>query len=190
MEKCIIEIEGTSPLLMNKYNIQAELDRQKGKRITKTYEPKDEAEKSAYISKDKKNLIIPSQVLYASILNASSFHKVNRRSAKSVLAGSIRIEPEEIKILNEKDKALKSTDFEIDTRPVVIQRARVLKSRAKIEKWKAKFEIVFNEKLIADAEIIKTILTEAGMRIGIMDYRPQKSGWYGTFKINNFEIAK
>ena len=125
MEKCIVEIEGTSPLLMNKYNVQAELDRQKVKRITKTYEPTDEADKSAYKSTDGKNLIIPSQVLYASILNASSFHKINRRSAKSILAGSIRIEPEEIKILDEKDKALSSTDFEIDTRPVVIQRARV-----------------------------------------------------------------
>ena len=99
-----------------------------------------------------------------------------------------KIEPEEIIILDKKGKAMKN--YEIDTRPVVIQRARVLKSRAKITDWKAKFEIVFNEKLIADAEIIKTVLTEAGMRIGIMDYRPQKSGWYGTFKINNFEVSK
>jgi len=184
MKKCEVEIEGTSPLLMNKYNIQQELDRQKGKRITKTYDSKEEAEKSAYASKDGKHLIIPPLVLYASILNASSFHKINRRSAKSILAGSIRIEPEEIILLDTKGKPLKN--YEIDIRPVVIQRARVLKSRALIRNWKAKFTIVYNEKLIGNPEIIEKVLEEAGMRIGIMDFRPAKSGFYGTFKINSF----
>ena len=37
----------TSPLLMNQYNVQAELDRQKGKRINKAYDPTEEAEKAA-----------------------------------------------------------------------------------------------------------------------------------------------
>ena len=38
MKTINIEIVGKTPLLMNKYNVQAELDRQKGKRVTKTYE--------------------------------------------------------------------------------------------------------------------------------------------------------
>lgn len=185
MEKIQVEIEGTTSLLQNKYNIEQEKERQKGHRVTKTYDAKEEAKKSAYWSSDGKHLIIPSQVLYASILNASSFHKINRRSAKSILAGSIRIEPEEVPLLDEKGKPIEK--YEIDTRPVVIQRARVLKSRARIDKWKAKFEIVYNEKLIGDAEIIKTVLTEAGMRIGIMDFRPQKSGYYGTFNVTKFK---
>ncbi len=182
MKTIKIEIEGTSPLLMNRYNIEAEMDRQKGKRITKTYDSKEEAEKSAYFTKDKKNLMIPAINIYASILNASSFHKINRRSAKSILAGSLRVLPEEV--------SLETKKYQIDIRPVVIQRARVLKSRARLDTWKAKFEIVYNEKLIGDAEIIRVVLEESGMRIGLMDYRPQKSGYYGTFKINRFEVQK
>jgi len=182
MKTINIEIEGTTPLLMHKYNVQAELDRQKGKRITKTYDPKEESEKSAYWSKDKKNLIIPNLCLYASILNASSFHKINRRSAKSILAGSLRVMPEEISLGTKK--------YEIDTRPVVIQRARVLKSRARLDKWKAEFQIIYNDKLIADPTIIQTVLEEAGMRIGIMDFRPNKSGFYGCFKVNKFKVSK
>lgn len=179
MKEIQIEIEGTSPLLMNRYNIEGELERQKGKRITKTYEPSEEAEKSAYWSSGKKKeLIIPGQVMYASLLNASSFHKVNRRSAKSILAGSIRVDPEEI--------SLGTDHYEIDTRPVVIQRARVLKSRARLDKWKASFKIIYNEKLIASPEIIRTVLEEAGQRIGILDFRPQKGGPYGTFRITKF----
>lgn len=180
METIKVEIKGTTPLLMNQYNITAELERQKGKRITKTYDPTDEADKAAYWGTGKKKeLVIPSEIIYASILNASSFHKINRRSAKSILAGSIRIEPFEISLGTDK--------YEIDTRPVVIQRARVLKSRARLDKWKASFQIVYNEKLIADPQIIRTVLEEAGMRIGIMDFRPQKGGQYGCFEITKFE---
>lgn len=182
MKTILVEIEGTTPLLMNKYDVQSELDRQKGKRITKTYDPKVEAKKSAYYSKDGKTLIIPNMNLYASLLNASSFHKINRRSAKSILAGSLRFEPEEI--------SLNTKKYVIDTRPVVIQRARVLKSRARIDKWKAEFKIIYNDELIGDPEIIKTVLRESGMRIGLMDFRPQKSGFYGTFKINKFEVQE
>ena len=180
MKKITVTIEGTTPLLMNRYNVEAELERQKGKRITKTYDPKEEAEKSAYWSTSKKKeLIIPSEVLYASILNASSFHKIGKRSAKSILAGSIRVEPFEI--------SLGTSKYVIDTRPVVIQRARVLKSRAKLEKWKASFDIVYDEGLIADPQIIKTVLSEAGQRIGIMDFRPNKGGPYGTFITTKFQ---
>ena len=179
MKTIKVEIEGTSPLLMNKYNVEAELERQKGKRITKTYDPKEEAEKSAYWSLGKKKeLIIPSEVLYASILNASSFHRIGKRSAKSILAGSIKVEPMEV--------SLGTNKYVIDTRPVVIQRARVLKSRAKLEKWKVSFNIIYSEDLIADPQIIKTVLEEAGQRIGIMDFRPQKGGMYGCFKVIKF----
>ena len=181
MKTIKVEIEGTSPLLMNKYNVEAELERQKGKRITKTYDPKVESEKSAYWGTGKKKeLIIPSEVLYASILNASSFHRIGKRSAKSILAGSIKVEPMEVSLGTDK--------YIIDTRPVVIQRARVLKSRAKLEKWKASFEIVYSEQLIADPQIIKTVLQEAGERIGVMDFRPQKGGPYGTFKVTKFTL--
>ena len=180
MKKIDIEIEGTAPLLMNKYNLQGQLDQQKGRRMGKTYEPTDEANKSAYWGTGKKKeLIIPSEVMYASILCASSFHRVNKRSAKSVLAGSIKVEPFEISLGTDK--------YEIDLRAVVIQRARVPKARARLDKWKANFQIVYNEKLIADSEVIRAVLIEAGERIGIMDFRPSKGGPYGTFKVTKFE---
>lgn len=181
MKTIKIEIEGTSPLLMNRYNVEAELERQKGKRITKTYIPEEEAEKSAYWGTGKKKeLVIPSEVLYASLLNASSFHRIGKRSAKSILAGSMRVEPMEV--------SLGTNKYQIDTRPVVIQRARVLKSRARLDKWKASFTIVYSEQLIADPHIIRTVLEEAGQRIGIMDFRPQKGGPYGTFKVTKFTL--
>jgi len=180
MKTIKVTIEGLTPLLMNKYNVEAELQRQKGHRISKTYVPEEEAEKSAYWSSGKKKeLIIPSEIIYASMLNASSFHKIQKRSAKSILAGSIRIEPMEISLGTDK--------YVIDNRPVVIQRQRVLKSRAKLMKWKASFNIIYNEALISDPHIIRVVLEEAGARVGIMDFRPQKSGNFGIFKVIEFK---
>jgi len=83
--------------------------------------------------------------------------------------------------------SLGTDKYKIDTRPVVIVRQRVLKSRARLDEWKASFEIIYSEKLISDPQIIKTVLEEAGQRIGIMDYRPQKGGPHGTFKVIKFE---
>ena len=183
MKTINVEIEGTTPLLMNKYNIENQLEQQAGRRISKQYVPEEEAEKSAYWgSGKKKELIIPANVIYASILNASSFHRINKKSAKTYLAGGMRIEPFEISLGTDK--------YEIDLRAVVIQRNRVPKARARVDKWKAKFQIVYNDKLIGNSAIIKEVLMEAGERIGIMDFRPQKSGNYGTFKVVKFEEKK
>jgi len=181
MKKIKITIEGTSPLLMNRYNVERELQRMKGIRnLNKTYDSDVEAESSAYwTTSGKKELCIPANCLYTSLLGASSFHKIGKRSAKGILAGSIRILPDEIK--------LGTAKYEIDTRPVVIARSRVLKSRAKLTEWKATFEIAYNDKLITSANVIKDILEEAGERVGLLDFRPQKGGWFGTFKINEFK---
>lgn len=181
MKTINVEIKGISPLLMNKYSVEAQIQQKAGGRaITKTFDSNEEAESSAYWkSTGKKELCIPANVLYSAILNASSFHKIGKRSAKSILAGSIRIEPEEI--------GLGTSEYIIDVRGVVIQRNRVPKSRARLDEWKASFQIIYNENLIAEPQVIKTILEQAGERVGIMDFRPTKSGWYGTFKVTKFE---
>lgn len=184
MKTINVQIVGKSPLLMNRYNIQGEIDRQKGRRTTKNYDVNEDAKNSAYFSSNskKKELIIPAQAIYASILNASSFYKIQKRSAKSILAGSIKVEPFEV--------SLGTDEFEVDVRPVVIQRQKVLKGRARLDEWKASFQIIYNEQLINDAQIIKDILTEAGLRIGLLDFRPQRGGSFGCFEISKFEVLK
>jgi len=187
MKKIQVTITGTGALLMNRYNIEAELERQRGHRTTKTYDPAVEAEKAAYWnSKGKKELIIPAGVIYAAVLGASSFHKIGKRSAKAILAGSLRIQG----IDGSEEIGLGTAEYEIDTRPVVIQRNRVLKSRAKLSNWEATFHVIYNEDLVTDPEIIKTVLTEAGLRIGIMDFRPSRSGYFGTFEVTKFKPEK
>lgn len=105
----------------------------------------------------------------------------NRMSVSNLIAGSIKIEPDEIKLGTDK--------YEIDIRPVVIQKNRVLQARPKIKNWKATFNIIFHKEYI-DSDVLKKILIDAGFRVGLLSYRPSKKGPFGTFKINKFEVIE
>lgn len=144
----------------------------------KKYPPEREAEIRAYRKKDKE-LYVPSESIYRSILNAASAFKTKGRSVAGILAGSVRIEPYEIGLGIDK--------YEIDIRGVNIKgRGRVLRARPKIYPWEIKFSIIFDEDF-ASEEILKKVLEDAGKRIGILDFRPQKKGPFGTFVIKEWK---
>lgn len=182
--KIQVTIKGQSALLMNRLHEDA-LE-SKTRKIGKTYDKEVEAKKSAYITEidGKEQLYIPAYAIYSMIVRTATRYTVPKLGRlSSILAGTIRIEPEEI--------GLGHCDYEIDVRPVVIQRARVLKARAKIPEWKAKFTIIYNKKALEgmDANTLKEVLEDGGTRMGLLDYRPQHKGWFGTFEVTKYEVV-
>ena len=69
---------------------------------------------------------------------------------------------------------------------VVVQRSRVLRTRAKFDQWAVTFVVEVDEELI-DQEQLLTWLDIGGRRIGLGDWRPQKSGHYGRYKVENIQ---
>ena len=182
MKKIEVEIEGTSPLLMN--SPQAMLEPEKAiKSKRDKYNPKDEAEKVAYRT-NKGKLYVPTTAIKASMLNGASFKKSGKYSLKQFIAGSTRIVSKE----GNGEVILEPQKYEIDLRTVVIQRARVVKARPRLDEWKINFIIEFNDSLITP-DAIKPSLEDAGQRIGLLDFRPQKGGEFGTFKINKWKVC-
>jgi len=185
-----IEVEIKGPILLM-HNPKSMLDPQTTgtKSSTAKYDYNVEAEKSAYKTK-KNELYIPAQAMFSSTLNGASFKKVGKYTAKSIIAGNMRIEPEEILILDSKGKVM--TKYEIDLRTVVIaqgkKRNRIVRARAMVKDWSARFRIVYNDQFIGDPAIIEDCLKDAGSRIGLLEYRPQTSGSYGTFEIVKFKV--
>jgi hypothetical protein len=183
-----IEVEIKGPILLM-HSPKSMLDEQPSttKRTEKHDYDKD-AEKSAYRTK-KGELYIPSQALFSSILNGASFKKAGKYSAKSVMAGNIRIEPDEVILLDDKGKPM--TKYEVDLRTVVIasgkKRNRIVRARPMVKNWRAKFNIIYNELYIGEQGIIEDCLKDAGVRVGLLEYRPQTSGNYGTFEIVTFK---
>lgn len=85
------------------------------------------------------------------------------------------------------DKTLGETVEELSisvqfTVPVVIGRARILRTRAKFDEWGAVFTVEVDPELV-DKDQLDAWLDIAGRRVGLGDWRPEKSGHYGRFEV-------
>ena len=84
------------------------------------------------------------------------------------------------------DRSLGTTAEELSktaqfTTGVVVQRNRILRTRAKFDEWGAIFTVECDDELV-DTIQLNGWLDIAGRRIGLGDWRPEKSGHYGRFK--------
>ena len=79
-----------------------------------------------------------------------------------------------------------STQFTI---PVVVQRSRVLRTRAKFDlDWSCIFNLDGDDELVSKDKLDKW-LDIAGRRIGLGDWRPEKSGEFGRFRVGTIEVV-
>jgi hypothetical protein len=182
MKTINVTIEGVTPLLMN--SPKAMLTASASTRSTlQKPDPKKEAEDKAYRT-SKGMLYIPATAVFSAMINGSSFKKAGKYALKPILSGNVRVEPDEI--------PLGTKNYEIDIRTAVISQGRkknrIIRARPRIDEWKANFKIVFNENAIADADIIKGCLSDAGYRVGLLDFAPRNNGSFGTFKVTKFEV--
>ena len=67
------------------------------------------------------------------------------------------------------------------TAPVVVNGKRVPRTRAKFDEWSCSFTLDCDDELV-DKERLEAWLDIAGRRIGLGDWRPEKSGIYGRFE--------
>ena len=73
----------------------------------------------------------------------------------------------------------KSTQFTV---PVKVGQARVERTRAKFDEWSLTFRVDTDPEQV-DQEQLTSWLDIAGRRIGLGDWRPEKSGTYGRFNM-------
>lgn len=172
MKTILVKIRGRTPLLMN--NPASMIAEKVPRKMSAERNSVDDAKKTAYLNADGK-LFIPSRCMYAFVINSAKGFKLGKQSAPSLLAGSISIEPFEI--------LLTPNEYEINMQRVVIQKNAVIKSRAMLPKWEASFNLVYDENWISNPEILKQIIESGAVRVGLLDFRPQKHGQYGTFEL-------
>jgi len=181
--KIAVKIKGLTPLLMDR--LDPETLKSKGAKMrTEDTSVEEQAARSAYraVIDDKEQLFIPAEAVYSMLIGSSGIYKIGRMSASRVLAGSIHIEPEKI--------PLGTNEYEVDVRAInTRQSGRILKGRAKIPSWEATFTLVYDKTIIpaAFAKDLKEILDTGGRRTGLLSYRPQHKGWFGTFTVEKFE---
>jgi len=178
-----VEIEGISPLLMNRPSAMIG-DISKDKKAFK-----DDAEEMAnsklYIN-SKGELYQPATHLYGSLIEAGKHKKVvgkGKATYSKIVGYAVQINPFEIKHVIQ--------DWEIFSILAVNPntKGRNLLHRPILKQWKLKFEVIFDESEIAPS-IMKELFEIAGKVAGIGDWRPAKKGPYGKFHISEWKELK
>lgn len=149
-------------------------------KVKKVYDNTVEAEKRAYRTPDGK-LFIPNTAIKGAILKASRLKKVGKLSVAPIIAGCTRIRPFEILLTPQK--------YEIDLRTVCVVNKRIVRARPCIKNWRVSFEIIYDESIISSGVILEC-LTDAGQRVGLLDFRPSSGGEFGCFTVDKFVEAK
>jgi len=173
MEKIKVEIKGTAPLLMNRYEYNQD-DSIKAERKDRKYDVTSDAQKALYFDAAL-GCYAPSSWIEASLREAGKeFKGKGKGTLKATILASVFV-------VEEKLPLGKQTYDELDVRPVVIQRNRVIKGRPKFNSWSLRFTLSFNPDRV-QKKVLRQVLEEAGIAKGIGDYRPK----FGRFEVVAF----
>jgi hypothetical protein len=184
MKTVTVDIAGIAPLLMNRF-----VETNGTSPAVKTGDygtPREQATPKAYTLKDGE-LYVPGENLYSCLVEAGKFHKVGKSKVTtlktSLLCGGLFVDTPECRLGTKK--------FEIDSRPVVNPPTggRLMRHRPRLDKWQVRFDLTFDEQMFGE-DFIRQIVDDAGMRIGIGDFRPARKGPFGRFKVVKWALQK
>jgi hypothetical protein len=181
-----LNIIGTTPLLMN--NPASMLDQSSGdlKVPARQWPVSDEeAEKRAYRDEDG-YLVFPASAIRSCLLRAAVNYKIGKKAATTVLKGAIidvASPSGSIRWLSLEDsQGQLIVGYTVDRQSVVVNRARVIRSRPRLDEWIMPVDVVYDEQFASEDHILGT-LERGGITVGLGDFRPEKSGRYGRFRV-------
>ena len=177
-------IEGKTSLLMhNPTGMKTgESKTQKGK---KEYIPEEEAENAAYRFPDTGDLCLPSTALRKATIKGGTGLRYEKKPARRFISGALLLNDKYFPLVDTDGNPI--TDYNISAERVVVQNAAVIRYRPEIETpWFLEGTFTFNP--ICSIELINMAMTEAGMIIGIGDWRIENNGAHGSFAVRDLEI--
>ena len=184
-----VTIGGTTPLLMNRFGEDGEVAVGSGTRPTFQGDkgsPRDQASKKTYADAEG-NLYIPGTNIFRSIIDAGIFHKVGRkqlttRDTSLIPAGCF---------VEDLVCALGTKEWEVDSRSVVnpSTKGRIMCHRPRLDKWSMSFTLDIDTSVF-DPKLIRAVLDDAGKKIGLGDFRPQRKGPFGRFVVTQWQEIK
>ncbi len=180
-----VTITGITPLIVNRFHEEAQLESSSGVHSRREQlPPEKDARNRLYILETPAGApeayYFPAENIRQSIINAASRHKIGRKSATSDIAAAVYLEPFAVPLQG---------GWTVDTRPVVIPatRGRVLRHRPIFNDWKLTFILQADEQLI-DMKLLRRIVDDAGNYVGIGDFRPARKGPYGKYRVDSWEL--
>ncbi len=172
-----VRLKGISPLLMHRFPLMPIEDPPLDKR-----KPEEQAELAAYRDAGKK-LYVPALALQRALVGSATYSKgKGRASLQKSAAACLSIMPMYL--------VLDAQTYEVDAQRVVIPATKgaVIRYRPRFDSWQIEFTLGYDENLLTENQC-RTIVDDAGSRVGILDYRPEKKGPFGRFMVTKWELV-
>jgi hypothetical protein len=83
------------------------------------------------------------------------------------------------------------TAWEVDSRSVVIPSTggRIMCHRPRVDAWRCSFTLDVDATVFTP-NLVRTVLDDAGRKIGLGDYRPARKGPFGRFVVVQWEVSQ
>lgn len=184
-----IQIEGITPLLMNRFTEAAEVQVSGGTSVNFRGDrgtPRDQASPKRYSDVDG-NLYLPGPNIFAALIAAGAFHKAGKSKVTTMKSSLV---PAAIS-LEELVCPLNTKDWEVDSRSVVIPATggRIMAHRPRLDKWNCTFTLEVDETMFSP-NLVRALVDDAGKKIGLGDYRPSRKGPFGKFVVKEWSILE
>lgn len=187
MKTIDVEIVGVTALLIHRFGEQAEAGEATRRIVVDTRDPRTEALSHAYVAPDG-TFYFSAFSIPNSMSSAGSNHKLkgSRKTLRFVVPSAVMVTSDVITIMN--GHGGPAENFEVDSRPVTIPstKGRIMRHRPRFNQWSARFSLLLDDKQLS-VDMASQLLTEAGLSIGIGDFRPEKRGPFGRFRVAKFE---
>jgi len=69
---------------------------------------------------------------------------------------------------------------------IAATKGRIVRHRPRLDQWQLKFEIEYDPTLLKETQVRK-IVDDAGCRVGLLDFRPERKGPFGRFTVTNWK---
>lgn len=188
MKEIDVRIEGTTPLICNKFTDAAMMAASSGTRSSAVGDrgtPKEQAATKLYISEITKKPMIPQPNMFRAIIDAGTFHKNGKSKittqSTSMIPACVDIEGSEIHLIHKEP-------WMVDSRAVRIPSTggRIMAHRPIFNDWALEFTILVDTEMMT-TKLLRQIVDDAGKRIGLGDFRPAKKGPFGKFVVTKWE---
>ncbi len=179
-EIIVFHIVGISPLLQNNPAAFIGVDESSGLETKKVYKDEEEARMRLYVDPDGR-YCHPAQAFPKAMVSAASGKKFGKMFATAALKGAVFITEPFAAIEDEKGNPLK--EYSIDKRPCVVGKARILRCRPCWSNWHMRIPLEVDRAILQPSQV-REVLELAGRIKGIGDYRPEKGGAFGRFRVD------
>lgn len=176
-------IEGTTPLLCNRFTDAAQQAATSGTRLSGNGDrgsPREQAEQKLYIGHDGSPMI-PQPNLFRCLIDAGTFFKAGKSKVttqkSSLIPACVEVDGIELPIAHREP-------WDVDTRAVRIPSTggRILCHRPAFNDWRLSFTLRVDTDLMSP-RLMREIVDAAGRRIGLGDFRPACKGPFGKFVV-------